>query len=109
MDQTRGNLFRLPPETRDGERFEDLLSGNGWRLERIVSMGQATPPGEWLAQERAEWVLLLSGSASLRFEGEAAEIELAPGDWLWIAPGRRHRVERTDAAQPTVWLALHHE
>ena len=55
-----------------GELFEERLRGGEFQLERIVSTGQATPPGEWYDQPWAEWVLLLSGRAVLRFEGEAA-------------------------------------
>ena len=109
MTRDHGNLFSLPQALPSGEWFEDLLTGSGFRLERIVSRGQATPPGEWLRQERGEWVVLLSGAAELRFADERAPQSLAPGDWVWIAPGRRHRVERTDPQAPTVWLALHHD
>jgi len=109
MAQDRGNLFEFPPARPAGELFENLLTGRGWRLERIVSTGQATAPGEWLTQDRAEWVVLLGGSAVLRFADETEARALRPGDWLWIAPWRRHRVERTGAAPPAVWLALHHD
>lgn len=102
----RGSLFRDLPRHLDAERFEALLDLPGLTLERIVSTGQATPEGEWLDQERSEWVVLLRGSAELRFEGEAP-MSLAPGDWVLIPAGRRHRVERTDIDRPTVWLALH--
>jgi cupin 2 domain-containing protein len=105
----RGNLFEIPDGAGAGERFDDLMGRDGWRLERIVSTGQATPAGTWLEQERAEWVVLLSGGASLRFEDAAAPVDLAPGDWVWIGPRRRHRVEYTDGERPTVWLALHHD
>ena len=77
------------------------------RLERIVSIGHATPAGHWHDQDRDEWVLLLRGSAGLRFEGDAAAVTLRPGDHVLIPAHRRHRVEWTDAAEPTVWLALH--
>ncbi len=102
------NLFVELPTDRDSEVFEPLLEHDGMTLERIVSTGQATPPGEWLQQERSEWVLLLSGRAALRFEGEDDEQVLAPGDYVWIPSRCRHRVEWTDAKQPTVWLALHY-
>ncbi|MHB8801619.1 MAG: cupin domain-containing protein, partial [Rhodocyclaceae bacterium] len=77
------------------------------RIERIVSTGQASPEGFWYDQPRDEWVLLLSGSAGLRFADEADVRELRPGDWLLIPAGCKHRVEWTDAAQPSVWLAVH--
>ena len=87
---------------------EELLSRDGVRIERIVSLGQASPPGFWYDQAQGEWVLLLSGAALLRFADEAEPRRLRPGDILDIAPNRRHRVEWTDPAQPTVWLAVHY-
>lgn len=103
----RGNLFTPLSVRTTGEVFDPLLSGGSFRLERIVSTGQATPPGEWYDQETDEWVVLLSGSATLRFESPAEAFDLAPGDWLLIPAHRRHRVERTAEHGETVWLALH--
>ena len=103
------NLFDpISPEAA-GEIFQVLLSTAHFRLERIVSTGQATPPGEWYDQETDEWVALLSGAAGLRFEDEAEPRILRPGDYLLIPAHRRHRVEWTDPPQPTVWLALHYQ
>jgi cupin 2 domain-containing protein len=104
-----GNLFAgLAEATGKGERFEELLARSGFRIERIISTGQASPPGVWYDQEVAEWVLLLSGAAQIQFEDEAEPRTLAPGDWLDIAAHRRHRVIWTDPAQPSVWLAIHY-
>lgn len=104
-----GNLFAgLPSAPEAAERLETLLAGPGVRIERIVSSGQASPSGFWYEQADAEWVLLLSGEALLRFEDENEARRLAAGDWLSIAPRRRHRVEWTATATPTVWLAVHH-
>ena len=101
-----GNLFARPPSNAVGEFIEELLRGGEFRLERIVSTGHATPAGQWYDQPEAEWVVLLSGAARLQFEDEPAVRELRPGDYLLIAPHRRHRVEWTDSQQPTVWLAI---
>ena len=101
------NVFTHFQLRRADEQIDVLLEAPGVRLERIVSMGHATAPGEWYDQDGAEWVALLSGSAALRFEDEAAPRELRPGDCLLIAAHRRHRVEWTDAREPTIWLALH--
>jgi cupin 2 domain-containing protein len=101
------NVFARPAVAQAGEVFEELLRGGSFRLERIVSTGQSTPPDEWYDQAEAEWVVLLSGIARLRFEDEPADRELQPGDYLLIAPHRRHRVTWTEPQQPTVWLALH--
>jgi cupin 2 domain-containing protein len=102
------NLFApIPPEITE-EVIQVLLATGNFRLERIVSHGQATPPGEWYDQDAHEWVALLSGAAGLRFEDEAEPRELRPGDYLLIPAHRRHRVEWTDPGTPTVWLALHY-
>ena len=102
------NLFAgLPSTATVDEQFSELLSRPGLRIERIVSTGQCSPPGFWYDQAEGEWVALLQGSATLRFEDTLELVDLAPGDFIEIAPHRRHRVESTDPGQPTVWLAIH--
>lgn len=102
------NLFaRLPGAGEAAEQFVELLAAPGLIVERIVSTGQASPPGFWYDQEEAEWVAVLAGAALLRFEDEAEPRLLGPGDFVDIAPHRRHRVEWTDPQQATVWLAIH--
>lgn len=103
-----GNLFAAIPIDLPGELIEPLIQNDALRLERIVSAGHATPPGEWYDQDRNEWVILLTGRARLRFEGTAAPVELSPGDYVLIPAHHRHRVEWTDPAVKTVWLALHY-
>ena len=83
----------------------DLLARPGLRIERIVSTGQASPPGFWYDQEHDEWVILLSGGAGLAIDG-AAEMS-SPGDYVFLPAHTRHRVTWTDARVPTVWLAVH--
>jgi cupin 2 domain-containing protein len=102
------NLFSgLPAQAETAERFETLLAQPGLKIERIVSTGQASPPGFWYDQPAAELVLLLKGAAGIRFAAEDAVRTLQPGDWLHIAPRQRHRVEWTAKDEPTVWLAVH--
>jgi cupin 2 domain-containing protein len=91
----------------DAEQFTELLARPGLKIERIISTGQASPPGFWYDQPHTEWVLLLAGAASLSFEDEGAPRHLLPGDYLEIAPRRRHRVESTHPELATVWLAVH--
>ena len=102
------NLFAQLPQSLPEELFEELTHGAEFRLERILSLGHATPAGQWYDQEQHEWVVLLSGAAGLRFEGEEAPRVLSPGDFVNIPAHTRHRVEWTDAKQHTVWLALHY-
>ncbi|MGE5471503.1 MAG: cupin domain-containing protein, partial [Bacteroidota bacterium] len=95
------NLFAdLPERGEAGERFTPLLALPGLEIERIVSTGQASPPGFWYDQEEAEWVAVLAGAARLRFEDEVEARSLAPGDFIYIAPHRRHRVDWTDPDRP---------
>lgn len=103
-----GKLFSGFSSAASEEQITELLSRPGIRIERIVSTGQASPPGFWYEQEEAEWVLVLKGEALLRFEDEAEARRLKPGDFLDIAPRRRHRVDWTDPSQPTIWLAVHY-
>lgn len=102
-----GNLFVDVPSKLADEQVVQLARLTGARIERIVSTGQASPPGFWYDQDWTEWVVLLAGSAGLLIEGEGAPRVLGPGDYLEIPPHARHRVEWTDADQPTVWLAAH--
>ena len=98
------NLFSdIPPPAAD-EHFETLLARPGLRIERILSNRHASPPGFWYAQPDDEWVLLAQGSAELEF-GDGRRQALAPGDWLLIPAGCRHRVAAT--GPDTVWLAVH--
>lgn len=103
-----GNVFADLPDTSAEEAFERLAGNTDVTIERIVSNGQATPEGEWYDQDRAEWVVLLSGGAGLLFEGEAEPRVLGPGDHVTIPAHRRHRVEWTKNGEPTVWLAVHY-
>jgi cupin 2 domain-containing protein len=100
------NLLSTLPDARAAECFDALLSRPGLHIERIVSRGQASPAGFWYDQADAEWVLVLAGAAWLRFEDETDARLLGPGDWVDIAPHRRHRVDWTDPAVATVWLAV---
>jgi cupin 2 domain-containing protein len=101
------NLFDNLPVDVTEEVFDQLLEVKGFRLEKIVSAGQATPVGEWYDQDDHEWVALLRGSAGLRFHGESQVHVLKPGDYIEIPAHMRHRVEWTDPNEKTVWLALH--
>ena len=103
-----GNLLASLPQHLDTEQIITLLATENLRIERIVSTGQASPPGFWYDQNEAEWVLLLKGAARLRFADEDADRALGPGDWVHIAAHRRHRVSWTDPLHPTVWLAVFH-
>ena len=104
---TSRNLFGAIPDAAAGQaEFVERLAGtDGARVERIVSRGHASPPGFWYDQAETEWVLLVAGSARLRFDPERV-LTLQPGDHVVIAPHMRHRVEWTDPAVETIWIAV---
>lgn len=77
------NILALPQSLPQQELFEVLLKRDRTLIERIISTGQSTPPGEWLDQEAAEWVILLQGEAELAFE-TGNRLSLSVGDYLFI-------------------------
>jgi cupin 2 domain-containing protein len=101
------NLLADIPAHLEHESLETILTTANLRIERIISRGHSSPQGFWYDQRTPEWVMLLSGAARLRFEGEEP-IEMTPGSYVHIPEHRRHRVEWTHADQPTVWLAIHY-
>ncbi|WP_261389809.1 cupin domain-containing protein [Ferrimonas balearica] len=104
-----GNLKSgLPTLTSaDPEWFDTLVRTPNARVERILSLGQTTPQGQWYDQTDDEFVVLLEGAARLQIEGESEERALQSGDWLMLPAHCRHRVTWTDPERPTLWLALH--
>lgn len=87
------------------ELLTTLAEGPGWRLERIVSRGHASPPGLWYDQDEDELVVLVAGAARLAFE-DGSTIELAPGEWVELRAHLRHRVDWTSESESTIWLAF---
>jgi cupin 2 domain-containing protein len=100
------NLLTEIPASLPEEIVQTLLCTGSVRIERIVSLGQATPAGEWYDQPQAEFVVLMAGAAKLRFEDSV--IEMTAGSYVNIPAHKRHRVEWTDPRQPTIWLAMHY-
>ena len=91
------------------EHFEEITAADTVKVERIISDGHSSPAGFWYDQDRSEWVLVLRGSAGLRFDDVDDVIELKPGDWINIPAHKKHRVEWTDPNDKTIWLAVHYD
>jgi cupin 2 domain-containing protein len=106
MDEKPANLFKNIPVKFDNELTDVLFDRKNIRVERIVSMGQASPPGFWYDQDQGEFVILLKGSAGLLVEGNDQISAMHSGDYLIIPPHVKHRVEWTDPSEQTVWLAV---
>jgi len=94
------------PLTNEPELFETILKNQNILIERIVSSGQITLPGEWLVQEKTSGVILLKGKSVLEFP-ENQKLELTEGDALLIPAGKKHRVIFTSSEPHCIWLAVH--
>jgi len=101
------NLFSQLPEAKNKEVFTILNKGRNFRIERIVSKGQATPKDTWCCEKTAEWVMVLRGKASLLFKGYKKEFILKAGDYVFIPPNTHHRVDWTHPNKKTLWLAVY--
>lgn len=107
LDAEAGSLFADVPDRLEAERFDPLLESRNLRIERIVSTGQTTPPGEWFDQPSDEWILVVAGAAEILLDNEDTARSLRPGDYLFLPAHVRHRVTWTDPERPTIWLAVH--
>ena len=100
------NLLANLPTHLPAEIMTTILSASHVRIERIVSVGNISPPDFWYDQDQHEWVLLLTGSARLQFEDRSQELK--SGDHVNIPAHVKHRVEWTTPVEPTVWLAVYY-
>ncbi|MCX7737185.1 MAG: cupin domain-containing protein [Candidatus Kapabacteria bacterium] len=100
------NIFNNIPQDLTVEVFQDLLTQKNIRIERIISKGQKSPEGFWYDQDESEWVILLKGYAEIQFEDHQKPFILNAGDYLNIPAHKKHRVEKTDESEITIWLAI---
>lgn len=108
MNDLANNIFKQIPNILKDELTEVILEQKSVRIERIVSMGHASPPGFWYDQDQDEFVILLKGSAGLSFEGKEELTIIKSGDYINIPAHERHRVEWTDPSEETVWMAVYY-
>ncbi|MFD2934226.1 cupin domain-containing protein [Spirosoma flavum] len=101
-----GNLFSGIPTVLPQELMEDLLVGQRFRLERIVSKGHRSADDFWYDQAEDEWVLLFQGEARLELESQAENITLSAGMYLHLPAHVKHRVVWTHQEVETIWLAI---
>ena len=99
------NIYKLPQEVSQLEKFEQIVSGKNIQIERIISKGQTTPSGKWYDQTTDEWVILLQGEAELSYDD--TRVKLKAGDYLLIPAHKKHRVEYTSIEPVCIWLAVH--
>jgi len=101
------NIFdAIPNDIRD-EVFDTLIDNTNIKIERIVSRGHHSSGSGWYEQDKNEWVIVLKGSAVLSFV-DGSTVNLMQGDYINLAAHQKHRVDWTEPAADTVWLAIHY-
>ena len=101
------NIFQNIPQELGAELFENIVSKDNVKIERIVSKGHTSPQSGWYIQESDEWVIVLSGEAVLSFDS-SDDVRLKSGDYINIPAGTKHRVSWTTPEEETLWLAVHY-
>ena len=101
------NIFDSIPSDLSSEIFDDLVSSDTVKIERIISKGQTSPDFGWYDQEQHEWVIIIAGSAIIGFDDKSS-VTLKSGDYLNIPAHQKHKVAWTDPDVETVWLAVHY-
>ena len=104
----KGTLLGDIPVELPEEIFDTICLSENVKIERIVSRGHASPTGFWYDQEKSEFILIVQGRASLKIENVPDIVVLKTGDYLSIGAHVKHRVEWTDPACETIWLAVHY-
>ncbi len=95
-------LENIPKESKD-EIFELLLENKDIKIERIISYEHTSAKDFWYDQDEDELVVVLKGSAKIRYEDETIH-DLKMGSSLYIKAHTKHQVIYT--TNPTVWLAI---
>ena len=96
----RGRLLEEAGAPATGEQVDRIVGFAGVVVEQIRSGALAAPvdydqPGD-------EWVVLLTGGATLVVAGET--VELGPGEWLFLPAHVDHRLVETQPGSS--WLAV---
>ena len=101
------NIFANLVKNNDKEIFQEILSKNNIKIERIVSYGQSSPKEGWYDQENDEWVMVLRGKAILSFK-DSDDVVLESGEYINIPAHTKHKVSWTTPDEETIWLAVHY-
>ena len=103
----QSNIFKEIPKQLQDELFEDIITTEKLKIQRIVSYGHTSPKSGWYKQDTNEWVILLKGEAILSFE-KREDIRLKSGDYINILALEKHKVSWTKPDEESVWLAIHY-
>lgn len=102
------NIFKEIPKNLQEELFEDIISNDDLKIERIVSYGHTSPESGWYESELNEWVILMQGEARLSFDNKD-DVHLKTGDYINIQALQKHKVAWTLEKIETIWLAIYYK
>ncbi|TNJ42302.1 hypothetical protein [Phaeobacter sp. B1627] len=88
---------------RDTAMIESLAETESVRIERVISAGQVA--GAPCEQGVHEWLMLVSGGATIAMEDE--KFELSPGDHIFIPAKTKSQVLETASFEKTIWVAAY--
>jgi len=103
----KSNIFLDIPTNVGEEIFQDIISKDNIKIERIISRGHKTKEDEWYNQDFDEWVMVVKGEATLSYV-DAEDVRLGEGDYINIPAHTKHRVSWTKEDVETIWLAVHY-
>ncbi len=95
------NIYSDVPSSIPDEIFNDIITTENVRIERIISHGHSSPEQGWYDQDENEWVMVLEGQGVIEFE-DGRVVTLSKGDYINIAAREKQKVVGTDRA----WLAV---
>jgi len=101
------NIFSEIPNSLKEELFENIISTENIKIERIISDGHSSPKEGWYESEQNEWVIVLEGDAILTLES-GENIILKRGDYYNITAFTKHKVSHTSKSEKTIWLAIYY-
>lgn len=102
------NIFQHIHKEISEELFENILTTENLRIERIVSKGHSTADNQWYDQDEHEWVMVLKGEAKLEFTDHRI-VHLEAGSHINIPAHTRHKVAWTKPDTETLWLAVYYQ
>lgn len=101
------NIFNQIPKDLSAEVFEDIVSSEHIKIERIISKGHISEKNAWYDQTQHEWVIVLQGAATIDYD-DGRSFNLTTGDYLNIRAHQKHQVSWTQPDCETIWLAIHY-
>jgi len=96
----RGHLAPVDAAPAHGEQHRTLVATRSFAVGEILT-GALDAPVDF-DQDHDEWVLVISGRATLELDDRRHE--LVAGDWLFLPARRRHRL--VGAEPGTRWLTV---